>query len=302
MLEGNFEEAADRHGGALALFQQLREPSMEAVAWHQLGTVFWKTQQWDEAERHFRESARIKEEAGDLAGATRTWNALAVISQDAGKEQASELWYRKALDATQNTGDQKERALCLSNLASLLSDQPARLAEARQLAEESLAIKRILDPGAAEIWTTYNILAGIADKEAAGCEDAPRRAQLEAEARSHRRLARETRRSFAGTRHELRQLAPLILATVGACAGEPNAREAMEQFQQTLPQAGSDAQALSEVLDRILAGDRDQAALCEGIHPASALIVETILQGIADPSTLTDLLPNDPTAPETPPD
>ena len=54
----------------------------------------------------------------------------------------------------------------LNNLADLLQTQPGRLAEARQLAEEALAIKQTLDPGAAEIWTTYNILAEIADQEA----------------------------------------------------------------------------------------------------------------------------------------
>ena len=41
----------------------------EAVAWHQLGMVFQEARQWDEAERHYREAARIKEERGNLAGA-----------------------------------------------------------------------------------------------------------------------------------------------------------------------------------------------------------------------------------------
>jgi hypothetical protein len=59
----------------------------------------------------------------------------------------------------------------LSNLANLLQSQPGRLAEARELAEEALGIKQTLDPGAAEIWKTYNILAEITDREAAATAD-----------------------------------------------------------------------------------------------------------------------------------
>ncbi len=55
----------------------------------------------------------------------------------------------------------------LNNLADLLRSQPGRLAEARELAEEALGISKTLDPGAAQIWTTYNILAEIKDREAA---------------------------------------------------------------------------------------------------------------------------------------
>ena len=92
----------------------------------------------------------------------------------------------------------------LSNLANLLLTQPDRLAEARQLAEESLnIIKLTLDPGVSAIWTTYQILAEIADKEAAVTPDSRRQAELQTQAREHRRLAREAKRNFAGTRQEL---------------------------------------------------------------------------------------------------
>ena len=108
---------------------------------------------------------------------------------------------------------------CLSNLADLLQHQPGRLAEARQLAEESLAIKQTLDPGAAEIWTTYNILAQIADQQS-----------RPAEAAEYRRLARESKRRFAGTAHEMRRFAPLIAAVVGAVAGHAEAKSATDEF------------------------------------------------------------------------
>jgi SagB-type dehydrogenase family enzyme len=93
LTEGNLEQALTRHQAARRLFQQLREPDMEAAAWHQLGRVYHKQQQSNEAERHYREAARINEERGHLDAAAQTWN----------------------------------------DLADLLQNQPDRLAEARQL-------------------------------------------------------------------------------------------------------------------------------------------------------------------------
>ena len=42
---------------------------------------------------------------------------------------------------------------------------------------------------------------------------------------------------------------------------------------------------------RILAGERDADALCESLDPEDSMIVEAILAGIEDPSSLQDLLP-----------
>ena len=296
MLEGNLPEAEARYRAALALFQQLREPTAEAVAWHQLGMVFEKARQWDEAERHYRESARIEEERGNLQGAAQTWNQLANVSRFAGKPDVAEMWFRKAIEGGRSSGDLLPTSRAIGNLAILLQTQPGRLAEARQLAEEKLAVDKTLDPGAAEIWKTYNLLAQIEDKEAQAVADSRQKAELLAQAREHRRLAREAQRNFAGTRQQIRKFAPVIRATVAACAGQAEGLQAVKQFQPILAQTGADGLALSRALDRILAGERDETALCEGLLSNAAMIIETILHGLADPSTLTDLRP---TAPET---
>jgi tetratricopeptide (TPR) repeat protein len=296
MLEGRegwFEEALAAFQAALALDQQLGEPAEQAVDWHQLGRVFQESGQWDEAERHYRESARIKEERGDLAAAAQTWNQLANVSILAGKPEAAEMWYRKAIEAMQRGSSGDRGAKAISNLAALLQTQPGRLAEARRLAEEALVISRTIDPGAAEIWKIYSILGEIGEKEAAATSDDRLKAGLQTKAHEYRRLAREARRNFAGTRHQLRRLAPLVLATVAACAGQAEGLQAVKQFQPMLAQAGTEGQALSRALDRILAGERDEASLCEGLGANSAMIVETILQGLADPSSLADLLPQE---------
>ena len=56
---------------------------MEAAAWHQLGVVFHEQQQWQEAERHYLEAARIREQHGDLIAAQQSWDQLALLNQSA---------------------------------------------------------------------------------------------------------------------------------------------------------------------------------------------------------------------------
>lgn len=277
MYEGNLEEAVERHRAALALFQQLQEPTNEAVVWHQLGMVFQESRQWDEAERHYREAARIREGLGDLASAAQTWNQLAAVNMLAGKPGAAETWYQKAIEGGRKVGHVLGLAKRLSNLSNLLHSQPGRLAEARQLAEEGLAIAKTLDPGAAEIWKRYLILAEIADQEGQSHQ-----------AREYRRLAREAKRNFAGTRHELRQQAPIILATVLATQ-DLEQRQALDQLLPTLEQNGWIN--LVAALRRLLSGERDADALCEGLDLQDSMIVEAILAGIADPASLDDLRP-----------
>lgn len=291
MMEGKLEEALRRYREALTLFQSLREPASEAVAWHQLGRVVEEAGEWDEAERHYRESARLKEQCGDLAGAARTWNQLAVVSQMAGRPDAAETWYRKAIEGDRALDNPNGLATGLSNLAVLLWTHPGRLAEARRLAEEALAIKKTLDPGAAEIWMTYAILAEIADQEAAAAAGDRPKAELQQQAAQYRRAAREAKRNFAGTRHELKRYVPLIVATHAACQGDPQARQVVAQYQEAMREGGPEWAKAADTLDRILAGERDVEALCEGLGPEPSMLIETILEAVADPSTLADLLP-----------
>lgn len=278
MREGDIKESVERYGGALVLFQHLQEPETEAVVWHQLGMAFQTARQWDEAERHYRESALIEEKLGNLTGAAQTWGQLAAVNASAGKLAASEIWCRKVIDGSRQAGDVFTTARALGNFASLLSSQPDRLAEARQLAEEGLAISTTLDPGASEIWKAYSILANIASQEG-----------RPSQADEYRRLAREAKRNFAGTRHELRRRASIIFMTVAAIH-DSGQRDALEQGLPSLEQSGWTN--LVTVIRRILSGERDADALCEGLDDSDdSMIVETILAGLEDPSTLQDLLP-----------
>ncbi len=148
LAEGNPKEALPRHQAALLLCQQLREPAMEAVAWYQLGRAFQASGERDEAERHYREAARIDRQVGNTV----------------------------------------ELGRHLSALADLLQKQPGRLVEARQLVEEALGIAQTLDPAGVEVWKNYGVLAAVTEQEAAGAADNEQKVALQMQARDYRHL------------------------------------------------------------------------------------------------------------------
>jgi tetratricopeptide (TPR) repeat protein len=262
------------------LFQRLGEPASEAVVQHQLGLAFQRARQWEQAEQHYRESARLKEQHGMFGGQNgveTTWNQLAIVNTSAGKPEAAETWYRKAIDGFRSIGDPSSPSKCLNNLANLLQTQPGRLDEARQLAEESLAIKETLDPGAAQIWTTYNILAGIADQQSQ-----PDRAA------EYRRLAREAKRNFAGTAHEMKRHLPVILGTLQAIHDPDTTGDFPTALSQMEEHGWSN---LVAAIRQILTGERNEQRLCASHDFEDSMIIETILRAIADPTTLSALLP-----------
>jgi len=266
LVQNNLTEAAQRYQEALQIFQQLNEPASEATVWHQLGVTFEKSRQWEAAEQAYRQAAQIKEAQGLIGGsngAATTWNQLAIVSEGAGKLAEAEGWYRKAIAADRKLGNKIDVAIYLNNLAALLQQDPNRLKEAQQLAEESLAISQTLDPAAAQIWNIYNTLAKISDKQGNS-----------AKAKDYRRLSRTARANFAGTAYELRQHAPLIEAVVMAVA-DPAVREQLEPLLEDMISRGW--QNLIAAIRQILDGERDEDILYEGLDAIDSLIILAIL-------------------------
>jgi tetratricopeptide (TPR) repeat protein len=252
LMQNNLTEAVQRYQEALQIFQQLNEPVSEAIVWHQLGMTFEESRQWEDAEKHYRQSAQISEAQGDLTKAAGTWNQLAIVSLSTGKLTEAEAWFKKAIDADRKQDDRALLSGHLSNLANLLQQFPNRLKKAQQLAEESLAIKQTLDPAAAEIWTTYNILAKISVQQ--GDSD---------KAKEYRRLSRTARANFAGTEYELRQHAPLIDGVVRAVDDAEVRQQLESQLQEVDPECQN---IVWNAIRQILNGQRDEDILCEGLN------------------------------------
>ncbi len=270
LVQNNLTEAAQRYQEALQIFQQLNEPAMEAVAWHQLGMTFEESRQWESAESAYRQSAQIKEAQGLIGvsnGAATTWSQLASVSEGAEKLKEAEEWYRKAIyEGFIPTGDYINASRALGNLADFLQQLPNRLNEAQQLAEESIAIKKTLDPAAAEIWLTYDTLAQISDQQ----DDTTK-------AKEYRRLSRAARANFAGTEYELRQHAPLIEAVVMAV----DDAEVRQQLETELQEGDPECQNIFlNAIRQILNGQRDDDILCKGLNTINSQIVLAILEQV----------------------
>jgi hypothetical protein len=58
-------------------------------------------------------------------------------------------------------------------------------------------------------------------------------------------------------------------------------------------QGGGEWLACADAIENILAGERDEQRLCKNAGPTASMIIETILRAIADPTTLSALLPSE---------
>jgi tetratricopeptide (TPR) repeat protein len=268
MFQGNLSEAEQRYREALITFQQLGEPATEAGIWHNLGMVYEEAKQWDAAERHYREAAKIKESQGDLASAATTWNQLAIVNALAGKPVEAEAWFRKAIKDGKAAKGRLMVSQIINNLAIILQKQPNRLSEAQQLAEEALAMGQTLEPDAAEIWTTYDILADIADKQ-----------QDTIKAKEYRRLMREARAAFAGTKYALQKYEEFIAGVVAA-VDDAEMRQQFETELEVWVQNGWGN--LVPAIRRLLEGERDVDVLCESLSSEDSMIIYAILRGVTE--------------------
>jgi hypothetical protein len=153
-----------------------------------------------------------------------------------------------------------------------LQNRPGRLADARQLAEESLAVKTTLDPSAAQIWRICSVLARIADKE-----------NDPAQARDYRRRGRAAYTDFPDNLSELQGYTKLIAAVRASISGNLAAQQAVSREQEVMHQAGGQWVGLPQAIDHLLAGKRDADVLTANLDALPSLIIEAILEGIKEP-------------------
>lgn len=267
IIQGDLNEARVRHLEALSLFQRLGEDQMEAVAWHQLGMVAEETRDWDEAERFYKEAAQIRERIQDSPHLAATYNQIALVAENAGRPAEAERWYLRAIELFEKVADMQNLAKGLNNFASHYLSQN-RLDEAEVYARRALAIMETLELSS-EPWTTYSILAQIAEKR--GKPD---------EAREWRRKEQESFAAFAGSDTLIKQFEPLIAAIVAACQGNEQAMEQVEQVLQNMERGDDTNRAFAKSVRRILSGERDFGGLTEGLSRTPSLIIRRILQAL----------------------
>jgi hypothetical protein len=91
----------------------------------------------------------------------------------------------------------------------------------------------------------------------------------------------------------MKQFATVIAAVVAVCAGQDEFRDFVAAYVNAMRKGGGDGLACADAIERILAGERDEQRLCDNAGPISSMIIETILRAIADPTTLSALMPTE---------
>jgi len=274
-FQGELDGAAEQYREALSLLKSLNEPISEAVIWHRLAMVYQDAKNWEAAEHAYRESARLKENQGVLAGSVGTcssWDQLAQVCEATGRKAEAEQWYSKALAARRTADDRPGIARTLSNLADLLANNPARLDEGRRLAEEGLVIDLTLDPAAAQIWKTYELLAQITSQQGDNSQAARYRAK-----------SRHAYLAFPSWRKQLHQHGQYeqLIAKVVREASNPALREELKQLEQNMSNpSGSSWTNIITAIRNIIDGERDEAVLYEPLNFMGAAIIRAILEGL----------------------
>lgn len=129
LSQGELEEARTHYQQALPLFQQIQEAAIEAHVWYQLGKVFLELQQPIEAERHYREAARLCEATGNGERVVQIRNELTALH--------AQVWAR--FGELGDIADAEAAVTADSERKCMLQ------ARARELHELSQHVPRLLD-------------------------------------------------------------------------------------------------------------------------------------------------------------
>jgi tetratricopeptide (TPR) repeat protein len=275
LREGNLTESIERYLASIKAFEKLNEPQQTAVGYYQLGYAYAETHNWEEAEKAYRTSAEIQASQGMIFGdngAAATWNQLGLVCRSQGKLDTAEDWHRKALEVFQPSDDPVRISVILSNLASLLVEQPHRLANARQFAERSLAVKLTLDPNATEIWKTYQILAEVATQQG----------RIEAN-RTYRRQMRQSYNVFPGAQAKFQLNDMFFIKGVVAATKRTDIRKTLEA---SLQGASPDQKSFVTAILQLLNGEWDEDTLCNSLGCSKSAIICAILHDLGAPSSL----------------
>ncbi|WUH95903.1 tetratricopeptide repeat protein [Streptomyces sp. NBC_00433] len=110
-----------------------------SITYHQLGNITQDRGRLDEAEAWYRKSLAIKEELTNRAGSASTYHQLGIVAQRRGRLDEAEDWYRKSLGISEDLGDRPGMASTYHQLG-MVAQNRGRWDEAENWYRKSLAI------------------------------------------------------------------------------------------------------------------------------------------------------------------
>ena len=243
-------EALRHLNTALTLFEQYDDKRRIAHVSCNLGNVYLKKAEYEQAQAAFRRSFNLAEQLGDDPLKSVIYSNFGELAAATGDLEESERWYRKALDLTVLTNDREYISNWNSALATVLQEQ-GKLEEAAFCIRQALAVGRAyhLNPC---IGTALVALGNLRVKQATDAETVMPNTRRHLLALATRDLQRAL--ALTGLEAETRTLGRLALAHIALLQGErEHARDelsavALEASRYELPRTEAQARRLLDSL------------------------------------------------------
>ncbi len=248
--EGRRTEALTHLNTALAIFEQYDDKRRIAHVSCNLGNVYLKKADYEEAQAAFRRSFNLAEQLGDDPLKSVIYSDFGELASATGDLEEAERWYRKALELTALTNDREYISNWNTALATVLQDQ-GKFEEAASCIKQALVVGRTyhLNPC---IGSALVALGNLRVQQATDAEAVPnmRKHLLELANRDLQRAL-----TLEGLEAETRTRGHLALAHVALLQGaREQARDelmtvAMEAQRYELPRLEAQARRLLDSLE-----------------------------------------------------
>ncbi|MDM8528649.1 tetratricopeptide repeat protein [Anaerolineales bacterium HSG24] len=245
-LQKEYPAALTGYAEARILFEALNEPQSVATVWHQTGMVYQDMGQYEAAETAYREALALDVQQQNRAGEASTLGQLGGLYENMGRLEESVLFHRQAADIAMELQDLAKEGIRRNNLGDTLI-KLGRYEEARR------ELNRAIECGkpyghSAEPWKTYGILYDL--ETAVGNAAAAQVARAEAI-----KLYRAYRLA-GGENHNPGGRLCLAFRQAMEAGQTAEMAERLVAFAEQWSHV-PEAQALADILQQILQGNRD---------------------------------------------
>jgi tetratricopeptide (TPR) repeat protein len=162
LQQKRYNEALDALIESRNIFENLGEPTMVAVAWHQIGKVHEEAGQYDASEQAYRESLanEVQQNNPDEAD---TLGQLGNLYNKMGRLEESVVFLRQAVDKYVTIKDKAKEGSAHSNIA----DQLIKLNRFTEARKEILQAIKCKEPygHASKPWKAWGILCDLEEAE-----------------------------------------------------------------------------------------------------------------------------------------
>jgi tetratricopeptide (TPR) repeat protein len=158
-MQERYVEALEIYVEARSVFEILGEPRSVATIWHQIGMLHKRTEQFEQAERAYRQSLAIEVQQKHFVGEAISLIELGNVCDLTGRLEEAVKFYKQAANIHVKLQDQRHEGVARSNLADTYL-RLQRYDEARRELHRAIECDKPYGH-AAEPWKTWGILQDL---------------------------------------------------------------------------------------------------------------------------------------------